>query len=92
MATKKIRIKQKVGLRKTRGVKVSKKSTKGKGKKSSKNNIVDIGTTRTRVIGSPGMGQNLNTTQELAKSMEKSRERARGATNNLALALGAALA
>ena len=84
MASKKLR--GRVFRRKSRKA----KATKKKGKKGS--NIVDIGTSRQRVIGSPGMGQNLSTTKELAKTMALSSQKAKGAANSLALGLGAALA
>lgn len=84
MASKKLR--GRVLRRKSRKA----KGTKKKGKKGS--NIVDIGTSRQRVIGSPGMGQNLSTTKELARTMALSSQKAKGAANSLALGLGAALA
>ncbi len=89
MATKKLtrgvrKVKKSV-VRKTKKAMGTKKAKKG-------SNIVDIGTSRQRVIGSPGMGQNLSTTKELAKSMALSNQRAKGAANSLALGLGAALA
>lgn len=81
----KLRKVKKSVVRRTKKAKGTKKAKKG-------SNIVDIGTSRQRVIGSPGMGQNLQTTKELAKTMALSSQKAKGAANSLALGLGAALA
>ena len=61
--------KKKTIRRKTRGGKTLKKKRVNK-----KKNLVDIGVTRPRITGEPGMNQNLAVTNTLAKSMAQNQE------------------
>ena len=71
------------GLKKKMG-----KKGKGRGSKrsSSKKHLVDIGTSRPRNMGQPGMNQNLAVTNALAKTM------AQGLAQSQSLGMGQSLA
>lgn len=78
-----------------------KKTIKRKGKsnkrrtikrKINKKNIVDIGVSRPRITGEPGMNQNLAVTNTLAKSMAQNRNMAQGLAASQALGMGQSLA
>jgi len=72
---------------KKRGGKTMKKKQTNK-----KKTIVDIGVTRPRITGEPGMNQNLAVTNTLAKSMAQNRNMAQGLAASQALGLGQSLA
>ena len=72
------------------------KGTKGKGRgakrSSSKKHLIDIGSTRPRITGQPGMNQNLAVTNALAKTMSQNRTMAQGLAQSQALGMGQSLA
>lgn len=74
--------------KKTRGGK--KRATKTRTNK--KKSIVDIGVSRPRITGEPGMNQNLSVTNTLAKSMAQNRNMAQGLAASQALGMGQSLA
>lgn len=61
-------------------------------KKKSKKSLVDIGVTRPRITGEPGMNQNLAVTNMLAKTMAQNRNMAQGLAASQALGMGQSLA
>lgn len=67
------------------------KSTKKK-RSTKKKVLVDIGITRPRISGEPGMNQNLAVTNTLAKSMAQNRNMAQGLAQAQGLGLGQSLA
>lgn len=73
--------------RRTRGGKTLKKKQTNK-----KKNLVDIGVTRPRITGEPGMNQNLAVTNTLAKSMSQNRNMAQGLAASQSLGMGQSLA
>mgnify|MGYP000850211572 CR=1 FL=1 len=79
--------KKKTIRRKTRGGKTLKKKRTNK-----KKNLVDIGMTRPRITGEPGMNQNLAVTNTLAESMSQNRNMAQGLAASQALGMGQSLA
>ena len=79
--------KKKTIRRKTRGGKTLKKKRTNK-----KKTIVDIGVSRPRITGEPGMNQNLAVTNTLAKSMAQNRNMAQGIAASQALGMGLSLA
>jgi hypothetical protein len=80
------------GLKKKMG-KGTNGKRKGKGtKRSSKRHLVDIGSTRPRITGQPGMNQNLAVTNALAKTMSQNRTMAQGLAQSQALGMGQSLA
>jgi len=60
--------------------------------KINKKNIVDIGVSRPRITGEPGMNQNLAVTNTLAKSMSQNRNMAQGLAASQSLGMGQSLA
>ena len=80
--------------RKPRGIKTLKKKRTNKKKSltTNKKTIVDIGVSRPRITGEPGMNQNLAVTNTLAKSMAQNRNMAQGLAASQALGLGQSLA
>lgn len=68
-------------------------ATKSNRKRKSKvKRLVDIGTTRPRVLGSVGMSQNLAVSSTLAKTMAQNRNMAQGLAQSQALGMGQSLA
>jgi hypothetical protein len=61
-------------------------------KKSKAKKIVDIGTTRPRILGSVGMTQNVAVSSTLAKTMAQNRNMAQGLAQSQALGMGQSLA
>ena len=78
--------KKKTARGKMRGGKTLKK------KRTNKKTIVDIGVSRPRITGEPGMNQNLAVTNTLAKSMAQNRNMAQGLAASQALGMGQSLA
>jgi hypothetical protein len=78
--------------KKTRGRKIRGGKTLKKKRVNKKKNLVDIGVTRPRITGEPGMNQNLAVTNTLAKSMAQNRNMAQGLAASQALGLGQSLA
>lgn len=68
---------------------ITKSNRKGKSKVK---RLVDIGTTRPRVLGSVGMSQNLAVSSTLAKTMAQNRNMAQGLAQSQALGMGQSLA
>jgi hypothetical protein len=83
--TKRHGLKKKMRMRKG-------KATKRKGSSSSKKHLIDIGTTRPRNFGQPGMNQNLAVTNALAKTMSQNRSMAQGLAQSQSLGMGQSLA
>jgi len=73
----------------TRG---GKSKTLKKKRTNKKKNLVDIGMTRPRITGEPGMNQNLAVTNTLAKSMSQNRNMAQGLAASQSLGMGQSLA
>ena len=69
-----------------------KSKTLKKKRTNKKKNLVDIGMTRPRITGEPGMNQNLAVTNTLAKSMAQNRNMAQGLAASQALGMGQSLA
>ena len=63
-----------------------------KGKSSGNKHLIDIGTTRPRNMGQPGMNQNLAVTNALAKTMSQNRNMAQGLAQSQSLGMGQSLA
>ena len=76
----------------TRGRKIRGGKTLKKKRVNKKKNLVDIGVTRPRITGEPGMNQNLAVTNTLAKSMAQNRNMAQGLAASQALGMGQSLA
>jgi hypothetical protein len=75
---------------------LKKKMVKRKGKatkrKSGNKHLIDIGTTRPRNFGQPGMNQNLAVSNALAKTMSQNRSMAQGLAQSQSLGMGQSLA
>jgi hypothetical protein len=54
--------------------------------------LVDIGVSRARITGQPGMNQNLAVSNALAKTMSQNRNMAQGLAQSQALGMGQSLA
>lgn len=80
--TKRHGLKKKMGKRKGKGTK----------RKNSNKHLIDIGTTRPRNFGQPGMNQNLAVTNALAKTMSQNRTMAQGLAQSQSLGMGQSLA
>jgi len=78
--------------KKTRGGKKRGMKTLKNKRTNKKKNLVDIGMTRPRITGEPGMNQNLAVTNTLAKSMAQNRNMAQGLAASQALGMGQSLA
>jgi hypothetical protein len=78
--------------KRTKGGKTRRTKTLKKKRTNKKKNLVDIGVTRPRITGEPGMNQNLSVTNTLAKSMSQNRNMAQGLAASQSLGMGQSLA